>query len=112
MGAGIVSPAKRFASSRKFMDKQEAKSILVEYLSRYRTKSHVELAAIIGEVDALELRGPSGKDYQIEVQQVMWDDPQQPGANIRSHWFHVTHSSDKNFRPIKRIVADSLSRNF
>lgn len=64
------------------MNKQEAKSVLAKYLEQYRVRSHAELAARVGANDVAEIRGPSGEQYQIEVQ-ILWDNPRQSGGNIR-----------------------------
>ena len=52
------------------MDKKEANSILVEHLARYRTRSYAELATWVrdGRVDTPEAVGPSGTNYQIEIE--------------------------------------------
>ncbi len=54
------------------MDKQEAKTLLSDKLAEYRSLSYAELVAKLGDIDCLDVVGPSGTDYQIEVQ-FMWD---------------------------------------
>ena len=54
------------------MDKQEAKMLLTTKLGEYRRLAYDELVAKIGDVDCLEVTGPSGVEYQIEVQ-FFWD---------------------------------------
>ena len=62
------------------MDKQEALSVLERQLAEYRRLSYGELAARIGDDEQCEVVGPSGTEYQIEVQ-FLWDG--QPNGNIR-----------------------------
>ncbi|HEY7713523.1 MAG TPA: hypothetical protein VIE90_03410 [Candidatus Binatia bacterium] len=62
------------------MDKAEASRILAEELARYRRESYASLQRLLKEVDAYEITGPSGTNYQIEIQAV-WDD--QTSGNLR-----------------------------
>ena len=62
------------------MDKIEALSVLERQLAEYRRLSYVELAARIGDDEQCEVVGPSGTEYQIDVQ-FLWDGP--PNGNIR-----------------------------
>ena len=64
------------------MDKKEARSILAEHLTRYRSRSYAELAAWVreGRVDTPQAVAPSGTRYQIEVQ-FFWDD--KPHGDVR-----------------------------
>ena len=62
------------------MDKQEAKSLLTEQLGTYRARSYADLVAIIGQAGCVEVTGPSGLSYQVEVS-VLWD--HKPGGNVR-----------------------------
>ena len=64
------------------MDKKEAKSILSEYLSGYRSRSYAELAALAlaGQGQTREVVLPSGSRYQLEVQ-FFWDDG--PDGDVR-----------------------------
>jgi hypothetical protein len=64
------------------MDKEEAKHVLVEVLNEYRDMSHEELATLIRSPLAFERLGPSGEEYQIEIQ-AFWDDPRKVGYNLR-----------------------------
>jgi len=62
------------------MDKLESSALLRDELAKYRTMSYAELAA---RVDAEEHRvehGPSGTEYQVEIQ-IIWDD--KPGGDVR-----------------------------
>jgi hypothetical protein len=56
------------------MDKTEARSILSEYLNRYRSRSYAELVGWVseGRIDEAEIVAPSGTRYQIEVN-FFWD---------------------------------------
>ena len=54
------------------MDREEARSLLSEELGEYRKLSYTELLAHIGKDEYLEVHGPSGCQYQIEIQ-FMWD---------------------------------------
>ena len=62
------------------MDNQEAKEMLAKKLADYRRLSYADLAAKIGEIDCLEITGPSGAKYQIEIQ-FFWDD--RPDGDVR-----------------------------
>jgi hypothetical protein len=62
------------------MDKIEALTVLEQQLAEYRKLSHAELAARVGDEEQCEVTGPSGTEYQIEVQ-FLWDGP--PDGNIR-----------------------------
>jgi hypothetical protein len=61
------------------MDAVEARAVLAEALTRYRSRSYEELAGRIGEIDASEVIGPTGIAYQIEIE-VRWDD--RPGGDV------------------------------
>ena len=56
------------------MDKKEALGVLEQQLAGYRTLSYAELAARIGNDEQCEVTGPSGTEYQIEIQ-FLWDGP-------------------------------------
>jgi hypothetical protein len=62
------------------MDKEEAREILAAHVARYRAKSYVELATLIGEVQVHEAAGTSGAGYTLEFD-VLWDD--EPNGDIR-----------------------------
>jgi hypothetical protein len=61
------------------MDNDEARLLLRQHLTGYRSRSYAELAAAIGEVAVVELKGPSGAIYQIEVD-IRWD--KKPRSNV------------------------------
>ena len=64
------------------MDEREARNLLSEKLAEYRALSYATLASRIAarDVDCTQVVGPSGVEYQIEVQ-FCWDD--RPSGNIR-----------------------------
>ena len=62
------------------MDAQEARSLLAEQIARFRARSYADLVAIIGLADCIEIAGPSGQSYQVELN-VFWD--HKPGGNVR-----------------------------
>ena len=62
------------------MDREEALSLLDAHLDQYRKLPYAELAAKIGHEEFPEVVGPSGTEYQIEIQ-VCWDD--KPGGDVR-----------------------------
>jgi hypothetical protein len=64
------------------MDQHEARTLLEEQLSTYRRLSYAALAARTGADENLEVVGPSGAAYQIEIL-VLWDSA--PGGNVRVH---------------------------
>ncbi len=62
------------------MDREEALGLLNAQLDQYRKMSYAELAAKIGHEEFPEVVGPSGTEYQIEIQ-VRWD--HKPGGDVR-----------------------------
>src|SRR3954466_3973712 len=65
------------------VDRTEAQVILESELARLRLESYEDLASkFIDHPETRDRHGPSGTRYQIEVQ-AFWDDPHQPGANLR-----------------------------
>ena len=54
------------------MDKVEALSVLQRQLERYRGLGYAELLRLLDEVVSLEVTGPSGTTYQVEIEAV-WD---------------------------------------
>jgi len=62
------------------MNREEALSLLDANLDRYRKMSYAELSAKIGDEEFPEVVGPSGTEYQIEIQ-VRWDN--KPYGDIR-----------------------------
>jgi hypothetical protein len=62
------------------MDKDEARRLLTEHLVAYRARLYADLTATIGNLGCVEVTGPSGSEYQIEVD-VLWDDKKD--GNVR-----------------------------
>ena len=58
------------------MDRDEARAVLDVHLEPFRRRSHAELLALMGDVHVAEVAGPSGAEYQIEVE-VVWDSPRE-----------------------------------
>jgi hypothetical protein len=61
------------------MDAAEAREVLVQALTRYRSMSYGALTDRMGDIDAFEVVGSSGVAYQIEIE-VRWDD--HPGGDV------------------------------
>jgi hypothetical protein len=55
------------------MDKNEARSVLARHIEGWRRRSYQELVTLLGHQRCEVVLGPSGAEYQIEVD-VMWDD--------------------------------------
>ena len=62
------------------MNREEALSLLNAKLNEYRKLSYGQLAARVGDEEFPEVVGPSGTQYQIEIQ-IVWDD--KPGGDVR-----------------------------
>jgi hypothetical protein len=62
------------------MDREEALSLLDAHLDQYRKLRYAEIAAKIGEEEFPVVVGPSGTEYQMEIQ-IRWD--HKPNGNIR-----------------------------
>jgi len=54
------------------MDKAEARGLLEEQIERLRKLSYGDLRERLNGQETFELRGPSGKTYQVEVQ-AFWE---------------------------------------
>ena len=64
------------------MDKNEARSILKEYVQRYRGRTYQDLLQLMTNVDVYEVHTESGKFYQLEFQAI-YDDKKM--KHIRVH---------------------------
>ncbi len=64
------------------MNREEALGLLNAYLDQYRKLSYAELAAKIGHEEFPAVVGPSGTEYQMEIQ-IRWD--HKPGGD-RGLW--------------------------
>jgi len=62
------------------MDREEARSLIVAELARYRSHRYDELQRLLRVQDTYRVTGLSGKEYQVEIQAV-WDGPR--GGNLR-----------------------------
>ena len=87
----------------KNMDKEEARSVLREHLRTHQTRSYADLATNIGNAGCVEVTGPSGLKYQIEVD-VLWD--HKPGGNIRV----MAGIDDGTFRAALSPLTDGFIR--
>ncbi len=56
------------------MDKSEARTVRAQHLAIYRQYCYGDLTKLVGNNSVLEVCGPSGAEYQIEIE-VMWDSP-------------------------------------
>jgi hypothetical protein len=54
------------------MDRHEARVVLEAQLGPFRTRSHADLVRMIGAIHVAQVRGPSGAEYQVDVE-VVWD---------------------------------------
>ena len=63
------------------MDRGEAREVLTTHLGAFRVRSYGDLVSLIGDVQVAEVRGPSGAEYQIEVD-VSWASPREK-TNVR-----------------------------
>jgi hypothetical protein len=61
------------------VNRDEARSVLTAALLEYRRRSYENLRDAVGTIETHEVRGPSGVEYQIEVD-IRWDSPSQQGA--------------------------------
>jgi hypothetical protein len=85
------------------MDRSEAQELLRQQLDPYRTRSHRELQALIAEPEVVELTGPSGAWFCIEVLAV-WDS--QVGGDIRV----IGAIDDGGWRALKPLSDDFIMR--
>jgi hypothetical protein len=63
------------------MDKTEARTILAEHLSSYRVLAYADLVKLVGTNSVVEVLGPSGTEYQIEID-VGWGSPRDRGVDV------------------------------
>ena len=83
------------------MNREEALRLLDAHLDRYRKLSYAELAAKIGHEEFPAVAGPSGTEYQIEIQ-IRWDS--RPNGDIRV----MGSIDDGTFRGAFRPVCEDL----
>jgi len=63
------------------MDRKEARTLLTKELAEYRRLSYAELVANMDNDQYLVVKGPSDREYQIEIQ-FMWDDKQDEDIRV------------------------------
>jgi len=85
------------------MDGKEAQELLARHLDHHRTRSHRELQALITEPEVVELDGPSGTRFCIEVQAI-WDS--QVGGDLRV----IGSIDDGGWRAFKPLTDDFIIR--
>jgi hypothetical protein len=85
------------------MDREEALKLLEAQLDGYRSLSYGEAAAKIGSEEVVEVIGPSGATYQIEVQ-LVWDG--KPDGDVRV----LGAVDDGGWRAFAPLTADVLIR--
>jgi hypothetical protein len=85
------------------MHRAEAKWVLLRKLVEYRRYSYEKLRIMVGTSQYFEIRGPSGTEYQIEVD-VVWDD--QPEGAIRV----LAAVDDGRWRAFCPVAFDFLSQ--
>ncbi len=79
-GLQHVSPENHLLIGDGAMDKAEARALLAAELGRFRAMAYGELVRLIGAVQVVEVAGPSGTGYPVEVD-VLRDDRR--GGNLR-----------------------------
>jgi hypothetical protein len=62
------------------MNKHEGQALLAEQLRPYRERTFAELSSLVGHDERLDLTGPSGQGYQVEIS-IFWDHT--VGGNVR-----------------------------
>ena len=85
------------------MDREEALKLLEAKLDEYHRLSYAEATAKIGSEDVVEVTGPSGATYQIEVQ-LVWDG--KPDGDVRV----LGAVDDGGWRTFLPLTADVLIR--
>jgi len=84
------------------MDTREAEVLIHDFVARLRHQSYGDLVArYLDKTEHRSIRGPSGADYQIEVQ-ALWDD-RQPG-NMRV----IVAIDDGGWSAIKPMSTDFI----
>ena len=83
------------------MNREEALSLLNAKLGKYRKMSYADLAAKIGDEEFPEVVGPSGTEYQMEIQ-IRWD--HKPDGDVRV----MGTIDDGTFRGAFKPVCEDL----
>ncbi len=76
-----MAPRVREMGRDPVMTQTEARAILAQQLAADRERTYKDLVELVGTNSVLEVRGPSGAEYQIEIE-VMWDSPRDK-ADVR-----------------------------
>jgi len=63
------------------MDRKEAEPILAGEVNRLRGLPYSQLTELKGESEHLDIDGPSGKSYQVEIQ-AFWDDKKEQNLRV------------------------------
>jgi hypothetical protein len=87
----------------EIMEPEEALNLLNSKLDDYCKSSYTELAAKIGDEEVVEVTGPSGTAYQIEIQ-IVWDG--KPSGDIRV----LGAVDDGGWRAFVPLTADVVIR--
>lgn len=85
------------------MDSNEACVLLRRQLDLYRTRSHHELQSLIAEPEVMELVGPSGTRFCIEILAV-WDS--KVGGDLRV----IGSIDDGGWRAFRPLSDDFIMR--
>jgi hypothetical protein len=85
------------------MDNNEAQGLLRQQLDLYRTRSHHELQSLIAEPEVIELNGPSGTRFCIEILAV-WD------SNIGGDLRVIGAIDDGGWRAFRPLTDDFIMR--
>jgi hypothetical protein len=80
------------------VDPIEALGVLSVEATKFAGRSHAELSALVEEPVHLQIIGPNGSEFQIEVSAV-WDD--KPGQTLRL-LFSVDDGGVRAFVPLTR----------
>jgi len=78
VGCGRVNSAIR--RLQVSVNETEAASVLAKELARYRGMSYAQLLVLLDDTTKLEVSGPTGANYQIDIQ-VLWD--YKPDGDLR-----------------------------
>jgi hypothetical protein len=85
------------------MDRNEAMQLLREQLDRHRTRSHRDLQSLIAAPEVVELVGPSGTRFCVEIEAV-WDS--EVGGDLRV----IGAIDDGGWRAFKPLSDDFIMR--
>jgi len=83
------------------MNIEEARSVLVNELARYRMESYQALQRLLATQDTYEVAAPSGAKYQIEIQ-AFWDGKRAGDLRV------VGAVDDGSWRALKPLTDDFI----